>query len=81
MFYVYILQSISSGRYYTGSTGNLEDRMNRHQQDRSKSTRGKGPWQLVYSKAFLTRSEAVKQEYKIKGTGAERYLKDQKRTG
>jgi putative endonuclease len=76
MYHVYILKSTSTGRYYTGSTANLEDRLKRHQENRSKATKGKGPWELIHTKAFATRSEAVILEFTIKKRGAGRFLND-----
>ena len=38
MFHVYILLSEKTGKFYIGSTGNLEDRLSRHTTGRSKAT-------------------------------------------
>jgi len=69
MYYIYILKSFSSGRFYIGQTNNLEQRLKRHNENRVKSTRNRGPWKLVYQDKFETRSEAVIRE---------RYLKSMK---
>ena len=66
MYYVYIIQSESSGRYYTGFTDNLERRLEEHNNGDSPSTRNKGPWKLAHQEPFQTRSEAMKREYEIK---------------
>jgi len=76
MFYTYILYSEAIGRYYVGSAQDIEDRLRRHNNDQSKSTKGKGPWKLVTSFLFETRSEAMRLEKKIKKRGAQRYLDD-----
>jgi putative endonuclease len=81
MYHTYILKSTSTGRYYTGSTANLDDRLKRHQDGRSKATKGKGPWELVYTTAFATRAEAVQMEFAIKKRGAGRFLLDPSCTG
>lgn len=65
-YFVYILKSDTSDRFYTGSTDNLERRIAEHQRGKSPATRNRGPWTLVYSKPFDTRSEAVKWEMEIK---------------
>ena len=65
-FYTYIIQSEISGRLYIGSTNNLEDRIKRHDENRNSYTKGKGPWVLLYSKKFETRSEAVRLELDLK---------------
>jgi putative endonuclease len=66
MFFLYILESISSGKLYIGQTNNLEDRLKRHQENRNLSTKGRGPWELLFSQAFITRSEAFQLEQKLK---------------
>ena len=52
MFYVYIIKSKKDGSYYTGHTANLNDRITRHNQGRSKYTKSKTPWDLVYFEEF-----------------------------
>jgi putative endonuclease len=66
VYYVYIIQSEKSGRYYTGFTDDLERRLNEHNNGENPSTRNKGPWELVYSEEYGTRSEAVNREREIK---------------
>lgn len=66
VFYLYILQSQSSGRYYVGQTQNLEERIAYHNANYSKSLKNRGPWKLVYSEAYATRSETVRRERQIK---------------
>ena len=63
---VYILYSISVDRYYVGQTSNLEDRLKRHNQGRSKYTKSGIPWTLKYKESFGTRSEAKAREKKFK---------------
>ena len=56
MYFTYILQN-PSGSFYIGHTNNLENRLMRHNQGRSKYTRNRGPWKIVYSETFNTKSE------------------------
>ena len=65
-FYIYILQSLKDGSYYVGSTQNLEERIERHNQGRSQYTKPRRPWKLVYSEEHTDRSNAVKRENQIK---------------
>ena len=76
MYFVYVIQSIGKKRFYTGSTEQLEDRMNEHNRSENKSTRYGIPWILVHQEIFESRSEAVKKENQIKSRGASRYLHD-----
>ena len=66
MYIVYILLSEITNKFYIGSTGNLEDRLLRHNGNRSKATKSGIPWKLVYSESFETRSEAYQREIEIK---------------
>jgi len=63
---VYILKSESTGRFYTGYTGNLEVRLKKHKEGATKTTRSKGPWKVVHTEDFKTKVEAVKREMELK---------------
>lgn len=65
-YYTYILQSKKDDGYYIGSTGNLEDRLERHNQGREKSTKSRIPFLLVYKEEFKTKSEAIVRERYLK---------------
>lgn len=65
-FYVYILLNYDQSRWYIGSTENLEERLRRHNQGRSRATKSYKPWSLVYKEGYKTRSEAVKREFYLK---------------
>ncbi len=74
LFTVYILQSQTSGRFYVGHTEDLEERIHRHNSGQTKSGRNRGPWKLVYSAEYSTRSEAMRREMQIKSWKSHRYL-------
>ena len=65
-FHVYILQSEATGRYYVGQTKDLRERLTYHNAGYSLSLRNRGPWKLVYSESYATRSEAVLREQSLK---------------
>jgi putative endonuclease len=65
IYFVYLLKS-DLGYTYIGQTKDLEERLKRHNSDRSISTKYKGKWVLVLYKAVTTRSEAIKLESKLK---------------
>jgi putative endonuclease len=77
-YYVYILQSQSTGRYYCGQTKNLKQRLRHHNDPeyRSDATtrRFEGSWELVWCEAHATRSDAMEREQRIKGRGIARFL-------
>ncbi len=75
-YWVYILQSESTGKLYTGQTSDLEMRIKRHNVDESGSRRytykQNGPWRLRHHEEYATRSEAMKRERFLKsGQGRE----------
>ena len=76
MYYTYIIYSEKIEQYYVGSAQNVEERLRRHNNNHSKSTKGKGPWKPVTSFSFETRSKAMKLEKKIKKRGSGRFLND-----
>ena len=65
-YFVYILRSLRDGSYYIGSTQDLTSRLERHNQGRSKHTKPKKPWELLYHEEFPDRSSAMKREREIK---------------
>jgi len=65
-YYVYILESLKDKTYYVGSTSNLKDRVDRHNQGRVNYTKPRRPWKLVYSEETPDRSSAAKRESEIK---------------
>jgi putative endonuclease len=77
-YFVYILQSESSGRFYCGYTNNLERRLHQHNDPAYCSTKTtknfSGPWKIIKTEIFSSTSEAMKQERAIKKRGIRRYL-------
>jgi len=65
MYFIYILQN-PQGRLYIGQTSDLQLRLRRHNEDKVFSTKGRGPWQLIHSESFATRSAAMTQERRLK---------------
>jgi putative endonuclease len=63
---LYILQSETSGRFYVGSTDDLDRRLREHRRGYSSATRARGPWKAVYTEAFTTLLEARRRESEIK---------------
>ncbi len=74
MFYVYILQSQATRKYYVGSTQDVSNRLREHNHGESLSTRGGMPWEVVRIEEFPTRTEAVRREKQIKARGIARFL-------
>jgi putative endonuclease len=75
-FYTYILYSKSLKKFYTGSTQDLVNRIEEHNNGEGNFTKTGVPWELITSFEFETRSEALKYENLIKKRGAKRFLID-----
>ena len=77
-FFVYILQSESTSRYYCGYTEDLKRRLKQHNDSNYKGSRTtkvfKGPWKLIWKQDIQTRSHAMQFERKIKKRGIQRFL-------
>lgn len=69
MHYVYVIQSKSTYELYTGSSSNLKVRLLQHNANKSKSTKGKGPWILIYTEVYRSKDDAVTRETRLKYHG------------
>jgi putative endonuclease len=65
-YFVYILKC-NDGTYYIGYTNDIPKRVKVHNAGKgAKYTRGRLPVEVVFQQSFETKSEALKQEYKLK---------------
>ena len=61
MYFVYILRSKKSERYYIGHTSNIVKRLKGHNSGKVKSTKAYAPWEVVYSEQFGSKSKAFQR--------------------
>ncbi len=66
MPFVYVLRSLTTGRFYTGATTDLEARLAQHNSDLSRSTKNRGPWMVVHREQFATLAETYRRERTLK---------------
>jgi putative endonuclease len=66
IFYVYVLQSVSRGIFYTGHTHDLEKRIRGHNSSMNIYTKSRGPWKLIHFETYFSRSEAMRREKFLK---------------
>ncbi len=78
MYYVYIIFSNSTNKFYTGSTENIESRLAHHNGAYNRSTKHGIPWVIVKIFSTTNRTKALILENKIKKRGANRFLQDLK---
>ncbi len=74
MYFVYVLRSKATGRFYVGSSQDVANRFREHNAGETTATKNGRPWELVHTEAFTTRSEAVRREREIKGWKNPRYM-------
>ena len=66
--FVYILETVN-GTLYCGYTDDVQKRFNMHLSGKgAKYTKANKPLKIVYVKEFETKSDALKEEYRIKKT-------------
>ena len=49
-----------------GSSQDVSERLDRHNKNKERATRNRGPWEILIAKEFATRSDAVRFEMKLK---------------
>jgi len=67
-YQVYVLQN-TSGKFYIGLSGNVNARLQQHNEGVSKWTAKHRPWELVWQSEAMSLSEARKFENKLKRQG------------
>ena len=66
MYDCYILYSEKLDKYYIGSTGDLEGRLQRHNSSNHGFTSTGKPWIMKYSEVFENKTLALKRELQLK---------------
>ncbi|MFC2111500.1 GIY-YIG nuclease family protein, partial [Bacteroidota bacterium] len=65
-FYFYILFSQEADKYYIGYTGDLLERLKKHNSNHSGFTGKQNDWKIVYSETYKTKTEAYFRERQVK---------------
>jgi len=76
MYYVYIIQSKKDKQFYTGFTGDLQNRIQEHNAGGVPSTRERCPFELIYYEACLNEQDALAREKYLKSGMGKRYLRN-----
>ena len=80
-YYIYILQSVKDGRYYIGSTHDVEARLRFHNAGLQRSTKSRIPFRLVYSEIYIDMQLALFREKQIKSYKGGEAFKNLLRSG
>jgi putative endonuclease len=75
-YFVYILQSEVTQKYYCGQTDNIQFRLLRHNNKEVKSTAYAVPWILVGYVLCESRSASMQLEKLIKKRGIQRWMNE-----
>ncbi len=75
--YLYILQSLKDGKFYTGITSDLRQRLKEHNSGENTSTSYRKPLKLIYYEAYLLKSDAEAREKYLKTSMGKRVIKKQ----
>jgi len=62
VYFVYVLQSLRTGRHYVGCTSDVSRRLGQHNAGITKSTKNRGPWTLVHQEAYEVKTEAMRRD-------------------
>ena len=73
---LYILQSITTNKFYIGSTEDLDARIAEHQRRHSPYTSNRGPWALVDQEWFATLADARRRERQLKSWKSHRSVQE-----
>jgi len=76
LFYMYILKSQKTGRFYIGFSTDLVKRIENHNKGTTRSTKSGRPWVLYYYEQFTSRSAALKREKEIKSWKSHRLVEE-----
>jgi putative endonuclease len=76
MWYTYVLKSKKSQRWYTGFTNDLRKRLMEHSSGKSRYTKGRGPFNLIYYEACLNKEDARSRELYLKTGMGKRFIKN-----
>ncbi len=73
-YFVYVLQSDTTGAYYTGSSAAPDQRLASHNAGRVRSTKSARPWTRIHLEEFQDRQTAQKRERCLKSGYGRRWL-------
>ena len=75
MYYTYIIQSDKSFKWYIGYTEDPLKRVMNHNKGLNKSTKDRGPWRLIFLRAFPGKKEVNQFEMYLKKLRNKHYIR------
>ena len=74
-YYVYVLKSRIDGKFYTGFTSDLEERIKAHNSGKVLSTKRRTPFEIIYYEFSININDAIHREKYLKTTYGKRFIK------
>jgi len=75
MFYVYIIESVANLKWYYGFTQRHPiERLYEHNGNHHHFTANKGPWALIFIRAFETKKDAISFEKNLKSIRNKQFI-------
>jgi len=75
-WFTYLLQSKKDKRWYTGCMDDLRKRFKEYNTGLILSTKGRGPFIIIYYEACFNKNDAFARERYLKSSMGKRYLKN-----
>lgn len=75
-WYTYVLRSKKDDKWYTGFTKDLRKRFIEHSKGLNVSTKGRGPFELIYYEMCRDETDARSRELFLKSGMGKRFLKN-----
>jgi len=76
MWYTYVLLSKKKKHLYTGCTIDLRKRFSEHNKGLISSTKGRGPFIIIYYEARVNKGDAFARERYLKSGMGKRYIRN-----
>ena len=76
MFWVYILKSLKTDKYYVGQTNSIERRFKDHNCGKDHSSKVGRPWVLKISIPMTSRKEAMRLERSLKNYKSQKRIEE-----
>ncbi len=77
MWHLYVLTSLADGKDYVGITSqSLEERLQRHNSGRVRSTKGRCPFKLIYTEVHKSADKAREREKFFKSAAGRKRLRE-----
>ncbi len=75
-YFIYVLQSLKDGDFYTGFSDDVIKRVKKHNDGKVTSTKYRTPFKLIYYETCLNKTDALHREIYLKTSWGKRYIKN-----